>query len=241
MTTEELKNAAGFKAVDAEGNDLGVVTLSDIVTAVKEELAQSQPAARAASVSTLSEVSALAATDTYEDQLPQKTDVNWVRGLDAEGNPVLISKQSLASVVEELIPEATFKSKGLMRNRMSFLKYVDKEKNTIHISINLDIIESSFSIISVVFMKYNDYISSFDIIIASGVSAYFNNKNILSSSPIEVYYKMNNSSKTFEIKLKTYNNGAFFIDAIAYTANGTIGVGDLNIDGYTNVPIQTPF
>ena len=103
MTTEELKNAAGFKAVDAEGNDLGVVTLSDIVTAVKEELAQSQPAARAASVSTLSEVSTLAATDTYEDQLPQKTDVNWVRGLDAEGNPVLISKQSLASVVEELL------------------------------------------------------------------------------------------------------------------------------------------
>ena len=128
MTTEELKNAARFKAVDAEGNDLGVVTLSDIVTAVKEELAQSQPAARAASVSTLSEVSTLAATDTYEDQLPQKTDVNWVRGLDAEGNPVLISKQSLASVVEGLLPIAGLKSKGFT---VPTFAMVSKGNNTV--------------------------------------------------------------------------------------------------------------
>ena len=101
MTTEELKNAAGFKAVDAEGNELGVVSLSDIVSAVKQEL---QPSGVArASVSALSEVSAQAATDTYEDQLPQKTDVTWIRGLDESGNPILISKQSLVSVLEGLI------------------------------------------------------------------------------------------------------------------------------------------
>lgn len=101
MTTEELKNAAGFKAVDAEGNELGVVSLSDIVSAVKQEL---QPSGVArASVAALSEVSAQAATDTYEDQLPQKTDVTWIRGLDESGNPILISKQSLVSVAEGLL------------------------------------------------------------------------------------------------------------------------------------------
>ena len=101
MTAEELKNVAGFKAVDAEGNELGVVSLSDIVSAVKQEL---QPSGVArASVAALSEVSAQAATDTYEDQLPQKTDATWIRGLDASGNPILISKQSLASVLEGLI------------------------------------------------------------------------------------------------------------------------------------------
>ena len=101
MTTEELKNAAGFKAVDAEGNELGVVSLSDIVSAVKQEL---QPSGVArASVAALSEVSAQAATDTYEDQLPQKTDVTWIRGLDESGNPILISKQSLVSVAEGLM------------------------------------------------------------------------------------------------------------------------------------------
>ena len=98
MTAEELKNVAGFKAVDAEGNELGVVSLSDIVSSVKQEL---QPSGVArASVAALSEVSAQAATDTYEDQLPQKTDATWIRGLDASGNPILISKQSLASVLE---------------------------------------------------------------------------------------------------------------------------------------------
>ena len=112
MTTEELKNAAGFKAVDAEGNELGVVSLSDIVSAVKQEL---QPSGVArASVAALSEVSAQAATDTYEDQLPQKTDVTWIRGLDESGNPILISKQSLVSVAEGLLPVATTLENGLM-------------------------------------------------------------------------------------------------------------------------------
>lgn len=116
MTTEELKNVAGFKAVDAEGNELGVVSLSDIVSAVKQEL---QPSGVArASVAALSEVSAQAATDTYEDQLPQKTDVTWIRGLDESGNPILISKQSLVSVAEGLI----FKF-----NRNAYYKTIFKE------------------------------------------------------------------------------------------------------------------
>ena len=116
MTTEELKNAAGFKAVDAEGNELGVVSLSDIVSAVKQEL---QPSGVArASVAALSEVSTQAATDTYEDQLPQKTDVTWIRGLDESGNPILISKQSLVSVAEGLMPEVTSQKKGLASSVM---------------------------------------------------------------------------------------------------------------------------
>ena len=119
MTTEELKNAAGFKAVDAEGNELGVVSLSDIVSAVKQEL---QPSGVArASVAALSEVSTQAATDTYEDQLPQKTDVTWIRGLDESGNPILISKQSLVSVAEGLLPVASKDKKGLMPT--SYIRY----------------------------------------------------------------------------------------------------------------------
>ena len=120
MIAEDLKNVAGFKAVDAEGNELGVVSLSDIVSAVKQEL---QPSGVArASVSALSEVSAQAATDTYEDQLPQKTDVTWIRGLDESGNPILISKQSLVSVAEGLIGIANVNNTGLI----SDIDYLDK-------------------------------------------------------------------------------------------------------------------
>ena len=127
MTAEELKNVAGFKAVDAEGNELGVVSLSDIVSAVKQEL---QPSGVArASVSALSEVSTQAATDTYEDQLPQKTDVTWIRGLDASGNPILISKQSLVSVAEGLLPEVTNTKKGVVPSRYYELNYYSDNKD----------------------------------------------------------------------------------------------------------------
>ena len=41
--------------------------------------------------------------DQFENQLPQKSDAKWVRALDASGNPILISKEDLASVVEGLL------------------------------------------------------------------------------------------------------------------------------------------
>jgi GT2 family glycosyltransferase len=36
--------------------------------------------------------------DQFENQLPQNSDAKWVRALDASGNPILISKEDLASV-----------------------------------------------------------------------------------------------------------------------------------------------
>lgn len=97
MSTIDINSVAGFKAVDAEGNELGIMSMADITAAVKESIMQD--AAMARSVATLSEASTLAASDTYEDELDIKTDLTWARGLDANGNPILISKQSLASVV----------------------------------------------------------------------------------------------------------------------------------------------
>ena len=41
--------------------------------------------------------------DQFENQLPQKNDAKWVRALDASGNPILISKEDLASVVGGLL------------------------------------------------------------------------------------------------------------------------------------------
>lgn len=108
MSAIDINSVAGFKAVDAEGNELGIMSMADITAAVKESIMQD--AAMARSVATLSEASTLAATDTYEDQLPQQTDLKWARGLDANGNPILISKESFASVVGGL-PQ-----KGLIDN-----------------------------------------------------------------------------------------------------------------------------
>ena len=51
--------------------------------------------------------------DQFENQLPQKNDAKWVRALDASGNPILISKEDLASVVGGLIGiSLVLKTKG---------------------------------------------------------------------------------------------------------------------------------
>ena len=53
--------------------------------------------------------------DQFENQLPQKSDAKWVRALDASGNPILISKEDLASVVGGLIGiSLVLKTKGVI-------------------------------------------------------------------------------------------------------------------------------
>ena len=42
-----------------------------------------------------------------ESALPQKKEINYVRALDKDGNPILISKEDLAQVVGELINKYT--------------------------------------------------------------------------------------------------------------------------------------
>lgn len=46
-----------------------------------------------------------------ESALPQKKEINYVRALDKEGNPILISKDDLAQVVGELIDGGAIKQK----------------------------------------------------------------------------------------------------------------------------------
>ena len=53
-----------------------------------------------------------------EGALPQKKEINYVRALDKDGNPILISKEDLAQVVGELIPVATFQKNGLWNKKM---------------------------------------------------------------------------------------------------------------------------
>ena len=54
-----------------------------------------------------------------ESALPQKKEINYVRALDKEGNPILISKDDLAQVVGELIPIATLNNNGLWDKKMT--------------------------------------------------------------------------------------------------------------------------
>lgn len=101
MSTVDLTKVAGFKAVDAEGNDMGVVTLSEMTNMVKESIIQEAVAMQ--SVSTLAETSTLAATDTYEDKLDISDTFSYVRTLDSSGNPKRTSSSAFATVVGGLM------------------------------------------------------------------------------------------------------------------------------------------
>ena len=46
-----------------------------------------------------------------ESALPQKKEINYVRALDKNGNPILISKEDLAQVVGELLDGGAIKQK----------------------------------------------------------------------------------------------------------------------------------
>ena len=54
-----------------------------------------------------------------ESALPQKKEINCVRALDKDGNPILINKEDLAQVVGELIPIATLNNNGLWDKKMT--------------------------------------------------------------------------------------------------------------------------
>ena len=49
-----------------------------------------------------------------ESALPQKKEINYVRALDKDGNPILINKEDLAQVVGELIPTVSDEKDGLI-------------------------------------------------------------------------------------------------------------------------------
>ena len=116
----------GFQAVDAEGNVLGFVSKAELVNEAKQALYADLAILEANRPTTLpandmlADTSTLAATDVYEDQLAIKSDAPYIRGLDASGNPIRISKADLASVVGELIGVATSDKNGLASKNWCF-------------------------------------------------------------------------------------------------------------------------
>ena len=103
MSTIDLTQVSGLRAVDAEGNDLGTVSLQDLTDSITTQVLQTislrQQAATLEEPALLSASAQSAGSDTYENQLPQQSDLKWARALDASGNPILISKEDLAGVV----------------------------------------------------------------------------------------------------------------------------------------------
>ena len=96
-----MSQVAGFKAVDAEGNELGVVSMSELTASISEQVLQTIAMRNQANTLEQPALMSTLATgnDAYENELQQVSDANWVRALLADGTPVLWDKSDLASVV----------------------------------------------------------------------------------------------------------------------------------------------
>ncbi|WP_303913051.1 hypothetical protein [Bacteroides mediterraneensis] len=127
MSTIDLTKVAGIQAVDNEGKVIGTLSVNDLTELVASNLVEStrNQIAPARSASLMSEASTLAATDEYEDQLPQDANPAFVRTLDSSGNPKQTAIASLASVVGELIGEANYAKTGMMGKNYCMRKLVD--------------------------------------------------------------------------------------------------------------------
>ena len=66
-----------------------------------------------------------------ESALPQKKEINYVRALDKEGNPILINKDDLAQVVGELIPVVTPGKDGLSNSKFATTKIKSEGKRSV--------------------------------------------------------------------------------------------------------------
>ena len=72
----------------------------------------------------------MAEKSTFENELPKKSTVKWLRGLDENGNPVLIDISDNATVVGGLIGTATNIKNGLAPKELIPYEY-DKPDNMV--------------------------------------------------------------------------------------------------------------
>lgn len=131
MSTIDLTQVSGIRAVDAEGKDLGPVSLQDltdsITTQVLQTLSMRQQAATLEEPALLSASAQSAGSDTYENQLPQQSDLKWARALDASGNPILISKEDLAGVVGGLLGTLNQKQNAYNKSVVEYVRIASKD------------------------------------------------------------------------------------------------------------------
>lgn len=106
----------------------------------------------------------MAEKSTFENELPKKSTVKWLRGLDENGNPVLIDISDNATVVGGLLPDATFNMSGLMPSRMNTeLKSV----TTSNRQINLMRSDSNLYANALFSFYYGGFVSLFSVVCSS--------------------------------------------------------------------------
>ncbi len=116
METVDLSKAAGFQAVDSEGNVLGTVSMEQLTDSIAMRIADglSERAVLPANNVPMAVAATSTGSDKMETAFSETTDPAYVRVIDKNGNSAKQGIASLASVVGGLLPVASSSNKGLM-------------------------------------------------------------------------------------------------------------------------------
>lgn len=116
METVDLTKVAGFKALDSDGNELGIVSMEQLTDSIAMRIADglSERTVLPANNVPMAVAATSTGSDKMETAFSETTDPAYVRVIDKNGNSAKQGISSLATVVGGLLPVATLTQKGLM-------------------------------------------------------------------------------------------------------------------------------
>jgi hypothetical protein len=124
METVDLTKVAGFKALDSDGNELGIVSMEQLTDSIAMRIADglSERTVLPANNVPMAVAATSTGSDKMETAFSETTDPAYVRVIDKNGNSAKQGISSLASVVGGLIGLATSNKNGLASKDWCFPK-----------------------------------------------------------------------------------------------------------------------
>lgn len=126
METVDLTKVAGFKALDSDGNELGIVSMEQLTESIAMRIADglSERTVLPANNVPMAVAATSTGSDKMETAFSETTDPAYVRVIDKNGNSAKQGISSLATVVGELIGTATSDKDGLMSRHYAIRRIV---------------------------------------------------------------------------------------------------------------------
>lgn len=250
METVDLTKVAGFKALDSDGNELGIVSMEQLTDSIAMRIADglSERTVLPANNVPMAVAATSTGSDKMETAFAETTDPAYVRVIDKNGNSAKQGISSLATVVGGLLGVVSQSSNGLATGNLY-------KAAGVSISVPSDLclkIERNKKSNSIVLINVTAFNSptwsttskprkvSLSIPYDSGEIGKIYAKNLLDGSSMKIY-----KDENFNLYIKcmdTYST-AFFIEIIqgneAFSKISSIPLSDVpNIDKYEQITIN---
>lgn len=151
----------------------------------------------------------MAEQSSFENELPKKSTFEYVRGLDANGNPILINKSDHASVVGGLIGTATPSKDGLIPRELMPISVDTTDSKSLFLLASFSskgkfIATFVISVNKTQYVQPYSYIVSFSYNPSYGLSNALNTNGKYSKGVTPFYYKQTNGIIQLFINTETY-------------------------------------